>query len=76
MQTTKIFKSGNSMAVRLPAGFQLQGDTVEIIQHNKEIIIREIPKNLSEAYYILREFPTDFFPDGREDELPQERDLL
>ena len=30
MKTAKVFKSGNSQAVRIPREFQLEGDEVEI----------------------------------------------
>lgn len=30
MKTAKIFKSGNSQAVRIPKEFKLEGDEVEI----------------------------------------------
>ena len=30
MKTAKIFRSGNSQAVRIPKEFQLEGDEVEI----------------------------------------------
>lgn len=76
MRTTKVFKSGNSMAVRLPKDFQLHGDEVEIIRQGNGILIREIPKNLSEAFSLFQALPDDFFSEGRTDSLPQERDNL
>ena len=72
---TKIFKCGNSQAVRLPKDFQLKGEIVEIFKKNKDIVIREIPQNLSKAFTLLTLMPNDFFNDGREDEKPQERDF-
>jgi len=61
----KIFKYGNSHAVRLPKHIQFDSDEIEIIKHGKEIIIREIPKNLARAFKLLTKFPDDFFPSGR-----------
>ncbi|MBV8802701.1 MAG: AbrB/MazE/SpoVT family DNA-binding domain-containing protein [Gammaproteobacteria bacterium] len=75
MKMTKIFKCGNSQAVRLPKDFQLKGEIVEIFKKNKDIVIREIPQNLSKAFTLLTLMPNDFFNDGREDEKPQERDF-
>lgn len=75
MIVTKVFKSGNSYAVRLPKGFHLDVDEVEIFQRNKEIIIREIPKNLSAAFEILTHLSDDFMSEGRNDLRPQERDF-
>jgi antitoxin VapB len=75
MRTTRVFKSGNSKAVRIPADFNLEGDEVEIIKKNHEIILREIPKNLSQAFSLLTRFSEDFFSEGRNDALPQQRDF-
>lgn len=68
--------SGNSQAVRIPVDFHLEGDEVEIIKKKHEIILREIPKNLAEAFFILTKFSDDFFAGGREDSPPQKRELF
>ncbi len=75
MTTTRVFKSGNSQAVRLPVGFQLTTDEVDIFKRNNDIIIREKPRNLARAFELLTQFPDDFFADGREDDVPQKRDF-
>jgi antitoxin VapB len=75
MKMTKVFKCGNSQAVRLPKDFQLKGEVVEIFRKNKDIILREIPQNLSRAFTLLTLMPDDFFAKGRKDEKPQERDF-
>jgi len=74
MRTTKIFKSGNSQAVRLPKDFQFDTNEVEIFKRNDEIVIRKIPKNLKKAFEILSNFPDDFMSGDREDTPPQDRD--
>lgn len=76
MRKTRIFKSGNSQAVRIPIDFQLEGDEVEIIKRKHEIVLREIPRNLGEAFSILSKFSDDFFADGRQDSPPQRRKLF
>lgn len=73
MRKTKIFMSGNSQAVRIPIDFHLEGSEVEIIKREHEIVLREIPQNLSAVFSILTKFSDDFFADGRKDELPQRR---
>ena len=73
MTTTRVFKSGNSQAVRLPVGFQLVTDEVEIFKRNNDIVIREKPNNLSRAFELFTKLPEDFFVNGRKDSLPQER---
>ncbi len=76
MRTAKVFKSGNSQALRLPKDLQFHSEKVQIIKHGKELIIREIPENLAEAFRLLSKFPSDFFEEGRSDSLPQERKLF
>lgn len=75
MRTTKVFKSGNSQAVRLPKEFQLKSDIVLIFKKNGDIVIREKPQNLAAAFEILTHFSEDFFAEGRQDTPPQERDF-
>lgn len=77
MRKTKIFKSGNSQAVRIPIDFHFEGgDEVEIIKRKNEIVLRPIPKNLGEAFSIFTKLSDDFFADGREDAPPQQRKLF
>jgi antitoxin VapB len=75
MHITKVFKSGNSMAVRLPKEFQIKSGAVEILQREGEIIIREIPQNLAAAFELLASLPNDFYAKGRADTPPQEREF-
>ncbi len=75
MKITKVFKSGNSQAVRLPKEFQISSDEVEIFRRKGDIIIREIPQTLARAFALLTELPDDFFADGRKDSHPQDRDF-
>ena len=75
MRTTKLFKCGNSMAVRLPKDFSLHGSEVEIKRQGNDIIIREIPSNLSKAFELLCSISEDFFAEGRNDLPPQDRNF-
>ncbi len=72
MQVTKVFKSGNSQAVRIPVEFQFDTDEVEIFRRNDELILRKKPVSLAEAFHILVALPGDVLTD-RIDEAPQER---
>lgn len=76
MRKAKVFKSGNSWAVRIPVDFQLKGDEVEIIRRKHDIILREIPQNLSGAFTLFTKFSDDFFADGRKDKPPQQREFF
>ncbi len=75
MRMTKVFKSGNSQAVRIPKEFYIASEEVEIFKRNNDIIIREKPDNLSRAFELLTQLPDDFFAEGRENEEPQEREF-
>jgi antitoxin VapB len=72
MRTAKVFKSGNSQAVRIPAEFQFDTDEVEIFRRDDELVLRKKAKTLEHAFHLLASLPTDFMAE-REDSLPQER---
>lgn len=74
MITTKVFKSGNSQAVRLPKGFTFSQKEVEIFKRNDEIVLREIPRDLADAFKLFAELPDDFYAEARDDALPQDRE--
>lgn len=53
-QTTTVFTSGNSQAVRLPKAFRVSSSTVEIERRGDEIILREKKRTVGD---ILRQLP-------------------
>jgi len=71
----KVFKSGNSQAIRIPRGFRLDADFMEIFWRGEELILRKPRRDLSEAFNLLSSMPSDFMAGGRDDQLPQEREL-
>lgn len=73
---TRVFRSGNSQAVRIPKQFQLDTGEVEIVQRGEELIIRPKAEGLGAAFELLASLPDDFMSEGREDHPPQERDSL
>lgn len=75
MAIAKVFKSGNSQAVRLPKAFRLKGSEVEIVRRGDEIVMREIRKGcgLAEAFDILASMPEDALEDIKDQRPPQER---
>lgn len=73
MSIARVFKSGNSQAVRLPKQFRLQASEVEIFRRGDEIVLREKAKGMSTAFHLLAGMPDDFFPEGRKDPPPQKR---
>ena len=65
MKTAKIFRSGNSQAVRIPKEFQMEGDEVEISKRGASLVLR--PKRTSWATLVesLQKFTDDFMEGGR-----------
>ncbi|MDF1828110.1 MAG: type II toxin-antitoxin system VapB family antitoxin [Legionellaceae bacterium] len=75
MTYAKVFQSGNSQAVRIPKKFHINSERVEIIKRNDELILREKPSNLKQAFELMTHMPEDFFEHGRIDLPPQEREF-
>lgn len=73
MTKAKVFRSGNSQAVRLPKKFRFNVDEVEIFRQGNEIVLREPRQNLSKAYDAIVAMPDDFMADGLDDSPPQKR---
>ncbi len=76
MPTARIFRSGNSQAVRLPKQFRFRGQEVEIFRRGDEVVLREKIRDMGRAFEILTELPEDFMADGRNDSPPQSREGL
>jgi antitoxin VapB len=76
MATARVFRSGNSQAVRLPKEYRLKGTEVEIFRRGDEIVLREKAEGLVRAFEILAELSDDFLSEGRDDTPPQEREGL
>jgi antitoxin VapB len=73
MPTAKVFRSGNSQAVRIPREFQFDTDEVDIERRGDEIILRRPVRNLRGAFDALAAMPDDVFGEEREDRPPQPR---
>ena len=76
MNTAKIFKSGNSQAVRLPKVFQFDTSEVQIFRRGDEIVLRKMPENLSRVFELLADLSDDFMENGRQQPVIQERESL
>jgi antitoxin VapB len=72
--TARIFKSGNSQAVRLPKEFRFGVDEVEIYRRGEEVILRKRPANAAVIFDTLASLPEDFLAEGRKDAMPQKRE--
>jgi len=74
MKTARVFKSGNSQAVRLPKEFQLDVKEVEVFQKDGDLVLRPMRKSWKDYFNRGRKFTGDF-PDHVEDVLAEERRL-
>jgi antitoxin VapB len=73
MATAKVFKSGNSQAVRLPKQFRLKSTEVEISRRGDEIVLRERSGTMVRAFDLLAALPEDLTIEGRAKDKPQKR---
>lgn len=74
MASAKVFKSGNSQAVRLPKEFRFHSREVEIFRRGEEVVLREKSKGMARAFELIANLPID--ADAIEEmhnEPPQER---
>lgn len=74
---TRVFKSGNSLAVRIPKemAFAESVQEVEIERVGDTLVLRPLSKEtIGDLRPILAEFPRDFMAEGREFHEQQERD--
>ncbi|HEY1372224.1 MAG TPA: type II toxin-antitoxin system VapB family antitoxin [Candidatus Binatia bacterium] len=76
MKTAKIFKSGNSQAVRIPKEFHLQGNEVEIMKQGEALVLRPRKGSWSALLDSLSKFTDDFMEDGRRQPPLQRRKRL
>ncbi len=72
MGTAKVFRSGNSQAVRLPKQSSLKSKEVEIFRRGEVIVLREKDGTMAHAFDLLAGLPDDLEVDRRKDH-PQKR---
>jgi antitoxin VapB len=73
MKTAKVFKSGNSQAVRIPKEFHLEGGEVEIRRQGASLILRPRKRSWATLIEGLRQFTDDFMEPGRRQPPAQDR---
>jgi antitoxin VapB len=73
MAIAKVFRSGNSQAVRLPKEFRFKTREVEIFRRGQEVVLREKDKTLARAFDLIAGLPDDFDIPGRGKDYPQKR---
>jgi antitoxin VapB len=78
MVRTKLFKNGNSQAVRIPAELAYaQADTELVIErHGDELRIRPAPRRMGDVLGKFARFSSDFLSAGRGSSAQDEREGL
>ncbi len=74
---TRVFKSGNSLAVRIPKELAIveAGQEIEIEQVGNTLVVRPVEKTtLADLPEIFAMFTPDFMAEGREFHEQKERD--
>jgi antitoxin VapB len=75
MKTARVFKSGNSQAVRLPKEFQLGVKEVRVFKKDGDLILRTVRKTWKD-YFERGRAATEDYPDRILDMSAEERDRL
>ena len=60
VRTTKVFRSGNSQAVRIPKEFAFESEEVEIRKRGNTIVIRPRARSWALLLDSLEKFSDDF----------------
>lgn len=78
MKTTRVFKNGNSQAVRIPAeiAYERTDIELEIERIGEEIRIRPARRSLGGVMKKFARFGADFMNEGRGDQEQTEREVL
>ena len=76
MTTAKLLQNGGSQAVRLPEEFRFTGKEVTVQRYGNGVLLLPKEKNFDSLFEACGQFSDDFFVNGREQRLPQERPPL
>lgn len=78
MTQTKLFKNGNSQAVRIPAELAYNSWDIDLVieRHGDELRIRPAQRRMGDVLGKLSRFSPDFMDQGRELNIESEREAL
>ena len=78
MAQTKLFKNGNSQAVRIPAELAYSSWDIELVieRQGDELRIRPALKRMGDVLGKLAQFSPDFMSEGRGHNIEGEREAL
>lgn len=74
MAVARVFKSGNSQAVRLPKAFRIDAKEVEISRRGEEIVLRPKKKQrgATAIYDAIMAIPLDVFENIKDTRPPED----
>jgi antitoxin VapB len=73
VKRAKVFKSGNSQAVRIPREFHLDDDEVEIRRRGRTLVLQPRKRSWAPLFESLDKFTDDFMAEGRKQPKLQKR---
>jgi antitoxin VapB len=78
MATTKLFKNGNSQAIRIPAELAYNSLDIELVieREGDELHIRPARRRLGDVLAKFAQFSPDFMSEGRGVNIEAEREAL
>ena len=78
MATTRLFKNGNSQAVRIPAELAFPNSDMELVieRVGEELRIRPAQRRMGNVMKALSSFSPSFMSDGRGHQEQTEREAL
>lgn len=76
MKTAKLFRNGDSQAVRLPKEFRFEGSEVLVRRIGDAVVLLPVAKSWDALAGSLAKFPADFMADRDQPADAEERDRL
>jgi len=76
MDTTRVFKSGNSQAVRIPRKFKVKEGRVAIREFGKGLLIEPLAEDNETWLRELSRYPVDLFEAREQPRAAEERDAF
>jgi antitoxin VapB len=73
MAKARVFKSGNSQAVRLPKEFRVKSKELEIYKRGNTIVLEEQPAGMERAFELISELVNVEALKDRKKDKPQKR---
>ena len=73
MAKARVFKSGNSQAVRLPKQFRVKSKELKIYKRGNTIVLEEEPVGMDRAFELIASLPEEVLRVRQRKDRPQKR---